>query len=232
MVLEEVPARLYGDACLRVALLTFFGSFVLCLLWAAARPGTVDELLGPGHMDTMRTMYADAPTDRHAADAVIMHGFYIANNVGIALGCFAAGIFLGVGSLVILLFNGVVLGLTFGGMIGGDPQTRGHFLTFVAAHGPWELVGIALAGAAGVRLGLGLVDGSDEPRLDRLRRSATEALPILGVAASLVALAAPIEAWVSPSSLPTPAKIGVGAACAVLLVVYLVVLGRRGRHAS
>ena len=60
-----------------------------------------------------------------------------------------------------------------------------------------------------------------------LMRSARESVPIIAVAAVLVASAAPIEAFVSPSGLPWAAKGVVALVCALLLAFYLVALGRR-----
>ena len=63
-------------------------------------------------VEQMQDMYADHPSDREAGDALFMQGYYINNNVGISLMCFASGIFAGIGSLVLLSFNGI-LGLIF-----------------------------------------------------------------------------------------------------------------------
>jgi uncharacterized membrane protein SpoIIM required for sporulation/uncharacterized RDD family membrane protein YckC len=229
VVLVEVPGRLYGDACLRTAFLAFFGVFLLSAILGAVRPETATAVMGHGFFDSLRDMYADPPSRRSADEAAVMHGFYVHHNVGIALACFASGIFLGVGSLVWLAFNGVVLGLAFGFMVTVDASTREHFFTFVTAHGPFELTGIALSGAAGLRLGLGLVATRGLPRLHGLMQSAREAVPIMAVAAASVAAAAPIEAWVSPSDLPVAAKRAVCLASGAVLAVYLVLLGRRGR---
>ena len=227
LVLIEVPGRLYHDNCLRVALIAFFGVFLVCGLLAAWRPELAAETLGQDHVDDLREMYSHG-FDRDLDEGSLMGGFYIRNNVGIALASFASGIFAGVGSLVWLAFNGIVLGLSFGVMATVDADTRANFFTFVLAHGPFELTGITLAGAAGLRLGLGLLATRGLPWRDGLRRAAVEAVPILGVAAVLVALAAPIEAFVSPSRLPVEAKAAVCILCATLLAVYLVGLGRRG----
>ena len=229
LVLEVIPGRLYGDPCLRAALLAFFGTFCLCIILAALRPGTAEAVMGPGFVDQLRDMYRNHPSGRNAEEAALMHGFYLMHNVGIALACFAAGVFAGVGSLIFLAFNGVVLGLAFGAMLTVDDATRGHFFEFVTAHGPFELTGIALAGAAGLRLGLGIIDTGGLPRLDSLRRAAGRAVPIIAVAAFSVALAAPIEAWVSPSTVPLGLKRAVAVASTLLLIGYLVVLGARAR---
>lgn len=227
LAFEEVPARLRGDWCLRVALAAFFGTFLIGLAIGYAAPATATEYLGQDLVDDMREMYADASHGREADAAGAMSGFYIHNNVGIALACFASGIFLGVGSLVWLAGNGAFLGLVFGIMAGGEEPMRSHFLEFVSAHGPFELFGITLAGAAGLRLGLGLFRTRGLTRGASLRAAARDAAPVLAVAGVLVALAAPIEAFISPSSLPLWSKRAVMLLCAMALVAYIAVLGRR-----
>jgi uncharacterized membrane protein SpoIIM required for sporulation/uncharacterized RDD family membrane protein YckC len=226
-VLVEVPGRLYGDMSLRVALLAFYGTFALCFALSAWQPDLAVKAIGQDGIDSLREMYAHTG-DRQMDEGVLMGGFYINHNVGIALSCFASGMFAGVGSLVWLTFNGIALGCSFGAMTHADSATRQHFFTFVLAHGPFELTGITLAGAAGLRLGLGLVQTRGLVWRDSLRRAASEAVPILGVAATLVACAAPIEAFVSPSTLPAWSKAGIALACVLLLVLWLGVLGRRG----
>ncbi len=226
IVLVEVPGRLHGDGCLRLALLAFFGVFFASALLSAFRPDIALAALGQDRLDDLREMYS-ASSDREVNQGLLMGGFYIHNNVGIALSCFASGIFAGVGSLIWLVFNGIVLGCSFGWMVGADAVTRANFFTFVLAHGPFELTGIALAGAAGLRLGLGLIVSRGLPWRDGLRRAAREAVPILAVAAILVACAAPIEAFLSPSRLPWSVKAAVAVLCAAILVLYVVLLGGR-----
>jgi uncharacterized membrane protein SpoIIM required for sporulation len=230
LALVRVPAMLYGDGCLRVALLSFFGVFLVSGLLGAFRPDLVQAFVGEDQLADLRDMYAKPPHERTDEIATQMGGFYIFHNVGIALACFASGIFAGIGSLVSLLFNGLSLGLIFGYMWTVEDPTRAHFFEFVSAHGPFELTGITLSGAAGLRLGLGLIATRGLPRIESLRLAATQAVPILAVAAVLVAMAAPIEAFVSPSGLPLAAKRALMALCAAALLAYFVGLGRRGRR--
>ncbi len=225
-VFIEVPGRLYGDGCLRVALLSFYGTFLLSALWGALIPEQAVAYMGEDMADNLRDMYAEPPNSRKLEDGTAMYGFYISNNVGITLACFASGIFAGIGSLLWLAANGVFLGFCFGYMTTVDMSTSNHFYEFVTAHGPFELTGIALGGAAGLRLGLGIIRTKGQTRLESLMRSARESVPILTVAAILVASAAPIEAFISPSSLPWAAKGAVSIFCASLILFYLIGLGR------
>ena len=229
-VLVEVPGRLYGDGCLRIALLSFFGTFLLSALLGALMPEQAHAYLGTDMADNLREMYAEPPNHRAVGEGAVAYGFYVSNNVGITLSCFASGIFAGIGSLLWLAANGVFLGFCFGYMATVDAATSNHFFEFVLAHGPFELTGIALGGAAGLRLGLGLVRTRGLPRLESLMASARESVPIIAVAAVLVASAAPIEAFISPSALPLWAKAGVAILCALLLMFYLVGLGHLARR--
>ena len=83
---------------------------------------------------------------------VAMFGVYIWNNIGIDFQIFASGLVLGVGSVFTLLFNGVQ-----GGAVMGHLTNLGFvstFYGFVSGHSSFELMGAALSGAAGLRLGL------------------------------------------------------------------------------
>ena len=78
------------------------------------------------------------------------------NNIRVTLVTLAAGIAFGVGSALVLLFNGIVLGVVGGLAIGsGNGEI---FLTLVAGHGMLELSCIVVAGAAGMRLGWSFVE--------------------------------------------------------------------------
>ena len=105
----------------------------------------------------------------------MMAGFYIQHNASIGLQCFAWGLFFGLGSLYELLSNGIILGTVFGHMA-RSPHAA-NFFTFVTAHGPFELTAIVFSGAAGLRLGYGLIDTQGQTRLASLRREAARALP-------------------------------------------------------
>jgi uncharacterized membrane protein SpoIIM required for sporulation/uncharacterized RDD family membrane protein YckC len=224
-LLIEVPGRLYGDGCLRIALLSFYGTFLLSAIFGAFAPEQAVNYFGQGMADDLREMYAEPPNRRAVDQGALMYGFYISNNVGITLSCFASGIFAGIGSLLWLAANGVFLGFCFGYMSTVDVATSDHFFEFVTAHGPFELTGIALGGAAGLRLGLGLIRTRGLPRLESLMASARESVPIIAVAAILVATAAPIEAFISPSSLPWWGKLSISIFCLLLIVTYLVGFG-------
>ena len=61
--------------------------------------------------------------------------------------------------------------------------------------------------------------------MESIRRASKQSFIMGLVAAVLVAAAAPIEAFVSPSSLPWWVKASVACLCLLVVVLYVVVLG-------
>jgi uncharacterized membrane protein SpoIIM required for sporulation len=180
----------------------------------------------------MDHMYAEPPgaarQDGMQRNDTVMTGFYIQHNAGIGLRCFAWGIFLGLGSLKEMLFEGIVLGTVFGHMAVGPHAS--NFFTFVTAHSSFELSAIVLSGAAGLRMGWGLVDTQGQSRIDSLRREAANALPAVCAGVVLFVLAALVEGYVSASSLPYWAKAAVAVLSAALIIAYLALGGRGADH--
>ena len=95
-------------------------------------------------------------------DRPLMASGIITNNVRVAIACFAGGIFLGVGSLVLLGYNGLSIGAAAGHF--ANRGLLGYLLEFILGHGLLELFAIWVAGAAGVPPGaVGGLTGRPEP---------------------------------------------------------------------
>jgi hypothetical protein len=91
---------------------------------------------------------------------------------------------------------------------------------------------VFVAGGAGRRLGWSWLAPGSRTRGDALAEAGRSAGVIaLGLALAL-AVSGAIEAFVTPSGLPTAARIGIGAAAEAAFVTYVVVLGRRGMRAG
>ncbi len=224
----DLPRRLVGDRALWLAFAIFWGSFGLSLLLALGSRQYAERVVGEGAMAQLQQSFSRPPEGRDASGAGLMAGFYVMHNAGIGLRCFAAGLLLGVGGLFATLFNSVQLGAMFGFML--TVEERSNFLQFVTAHGPFELTAIVFSAGAGMRLGFSLVSTGGLARFDSLRAAAVEATPTIGAAVVLFCLAAMIEGFVSPSSLPYAAKAAVAIISAAMLVFYVVGLGLAGRR--
>jgi len=210
-----------------LCLLLLFGPLVGMAAAVAADPDLVYSVLEPGQVARLEEMYAPgAQEERGSKSDFLMFGVYVYNNIGIAFRTFAMGIFLGVGSIFILVYNGVVIGAVAGHL--GNAGYGGTFYPFVVAHGAFELPAIALAGLAGMRLGLAVLSPGRRSRARALREAARDSVPVVyGTAAMLVA-AAFIEAfWSSSVSLPAPVRYAAGALAWVTVGGYFLLAGRR-----
>ncbi|MCX9154747.1 stage II sporulation protein M [Niveibacterium sp. 24ML] len=214
---------------LLAATLAFVLPYVLTMIAVRAQPDFAYIVLPADQLAQFDTMYgpdADAlGTQRGARDDLTMFGFYIYNNIGLAFKTFAGGLLAGLGSLAALLYNG-----TFMGTIEAHVVNLGHaarFYSFVAGHSSFELTAIVLCGAAGLKLGLALLAPGDHSRSAALRQAARSVIGIVAGAAAMLVIAAAIEGFWSPRTLPLPLKLGVGAFNWVLVIGYLLFAGRR-----
>jgi uncharacterized membrane protein SpoIIM required for sporulation len=147
------------------------------------------------------------------------------NNAWVSLQVIASAVLLGVPIPYILLLNA-----GNAGAIGGLMTAHGKadvFWGLVLPHGLLELTGVFLAAGAGMRLGWTVIDPGPRRRVEVL---AEQGRAVLGVGLGLVVVllvSGLIEAGVTPSGLPTWARVGIGIIAEVLFLTYIVVFGRR-----
>ena len=187
------------------------------------------RILSPDMVEQMEKAYAEGfGKGREAGVNTAMAGFYVYNNVGIAFRCFATGVLFGLGSLFFLVYNGLVIG-----SVAGLVTAAGHgrnLLTFTCTHGAFELTAIVISATAGLVMGYALVDTRGRTRFGSLRAHARDVAYLVMGAALMLLVAAGIEAFWSPSSLPERVKWG-GAVTAYLLVICYLALAGRGEPA-
>lgn len=215
-----------------VAALLFWGPLLAIIAVLQWRPDLVHSLLDPATIAQMEKMY-DPTAERLGRDSGSdwkMFGFYIMNNISIGLRTFASGLLLGIGSLVVLLANGVGIGA-----VAGHLTVSGHggpFWQFVCGHAPLELTAIVLAGGAGLQLGMRVLAPGRMPRIDALAAAGRDgAVLALGVVAMLLG-AAFIEAfWSSQVVIPAPVKYLFSAVGWLAVAAWLLLGGRGGGDA-
>ncbi|WP_096087056.1 stage II sporulation protein M [Agaribacterium haliotis] len=163
--------------------------------------------------------------ERQSDTDFAMFGFYIKNNIGISFQCFAGGILFCIGSIFFLLYNGLFIGAAAGHIAHiGYNET---FFPFVVGHGSFELIAIALAGAAGLKLGWALLSPGQLGRISALRLASKDAITIIYGSTVMLLIAAFIEAfWSSSSSLANEVKYSVGGLLWFLVIYYLATAGR------
>ena len=208
------------------ALLFFVPLFSLGLA-LQSHPDFVYTVLPHEQVLAYQEMYDPAnkkPGSRSAQTDTFMLGHYIWNNIRIGFQTFAGGLLFGCGTVFFLFFNGVMIGASAGHLIQIGYSTT--FLTFVAGHSAFELTGIVLMGAAGLKLGAALLMPGAVSRLDALRANAHAAVPLVYGAGALLAAAAFIEAFWSPLGALPAVKYVVGGVLWALLLVYFSLAGR------
>lgn len=147
------------------------------------------------------------------------------NNAWVAATCLFFGVALGLPVLGALWQNTLNLG------IGGGLMTsagRGDvFLGLILPHGLLELTAVFVAAGTGLKLGWTVIDPGRRSRAAALAEQGRSTVVMaLGLACVLL-VSGMIEAFVTPSSLPTWARIGIGVAAEAAFLAYVFVLGRR-----
>ncbi|MFN7950543.1 MAG: stage II sporulation protein M [bacterium] len=221
-----VPAKLRRDPHLRVAFAVFFGVALLSYALATVSPAWLDLVLDEDSRASLDAMYSNLGEVRSLDESFSMSGFYVRNNMTVALRCFAYGAFFGVGSVAALLSNAITIGAAFGYMLAG--AYRENFLSFVIGHAPFELTAVTFAGAAGLKLGLSLVRTQGWSRAASFRRAALDSVALVTSACVLLLGAALIEAFFSPLPFSIAFKLPMFLVTLTLLVTYVAVLGGRG----
>jgi uncharacterized membrane protein SpoIIM required for sporulation len=144
----------------------------------------------------------------------------IANNVQVTFAAFAFGLTAGIGTLILLLTNGVAIGGVMG--LYTSKGIASLLIKFVAPHGVLELTAICIAGAAGLLLAAALLIPGDRTRKRALVENGRRAIHLIAVSTVLLVIAGTLEGLVSPiPSWSLGAKLAVSGATAVFLVAYL-----------
>ena len=204
------------------AFLMFVVGFIAAY-WIAMEDQGLAEKLAPQHIvETIhdKEMWTDIP----ALQRTFFASFVMTNNIRVAFLAFALGITFMVGTMYILAFNGVHIGV-----IAGLCHVHGLALplwSFVSPHGYIELTTIFIAGGAGLKMGYALVAPGFLTRKQALTDAAKVAVQLIGGCVVLLVIAGIIEGFISPSSLPPFVKIGFGFVSGVLLFCYLLLMGR------
>jgi uncharacterized membrane protein SpoIIM required for sporulation len=195
---------------LLLALALLGGSALVVALWALRDPGAALGVV-PGR-------FREAAEPRTGGlgfgpgESAAFSTEIFTNNIAVTFLAFAAGIALGIGSAIVLVYNGALLG-ALAGVAAGDGW-GGAFVSLVAPHGVLELSCIAVSAAAGMRLGWALVDPGPLRRSTALIAEARLAVAIVLGTAPWLVLAGLVEGFVTPADIgPAPAlAVGLGLA--------------------
>lgn len=195
--------------------------------WVVTSPEAQASLLGDE--ETRRLVevdfanyYSESPPASFAAQVWT-------NNAWIAVQSVLLGVS-GFWPVWVLLQNAVNIGFVGGVMVANGGADV--FFGLIMPHGLLELFAVFTAAAAGLKLFWSWVDPGHRPRLQSL---AQEGRALFTVAVGLVvalAVSGVVEGFVTPSELPTWARIAIGVLALAAWLAYWVVLGRRAVRAA
>ena len=149
-----------------------------------------------------------------AASSMIM-----TNNIRVTIMAVAFGVTAGIGTALVLLTNGLMVG----GLAGVATNVGADLLFWavILPHGVLELTAICIAGGAGLMIGRALWSPGDLPRRDALKVAGVEAVQLLAGVAVLLIIAGLIEGFITPLPLPPLLKLSFAFATTVALALYL-----------
>lgn len=198
---------------------------VLLGWWIGTHPEVQSSIGAPTHLRELtrpggeyETYYSSHPAASFAAQVWT-------NNAQAAAMCLVLGVFLGLPVLWILFQNMLNLGVGFGLM--SSAGRLDTFLGLVLPHGLLELTAVFVAAGTGLRLGWTVVDPGPRTRRTAL---AEEGRAAVGMAIGLTLVlfvSGVIEGFVTPSGLPTWARITIGVTAEAAFLVYVYVVGGR-----
>ncbi|MFJ6214618.1 stage II sporulation protein M [Streptomyces sp. NPDC092296] len=186
-----------------------------------AAPDEIRQMTRPG--GEYETYYSSHPAGSFAAQVWT-------NNAWAAALCLIGGVALGLPVLYALAGNIVNIGIGVGLMASAGRLDL--FLGLLLPHGMLELTAVFVAAGMGLRLGWTVIDPGPRTRATALAEEGRATMGmVIGLAAVLL-VSGVLEAFVTPSGLPTWARIGIGGLAEALFLAYVFLPGRRAHLAG
>lgn len=178
-----------------LAALALFGTALVVGIWAALDPSVAASLVPGDFIDGAAPPVGDRGLA--SSESAAFSSQLFTNNIRVTLMAFVAGLLCVIPGVVIVAYNGAILGAVMG--VAAANGNLGTVLHLIVAHGVLELTCIVVAAGAGMAVGWVIVDPGDRPRRVAVREVARPTiLVVLGTAPFLV-LCGFVEGFVSPA---------------------------------
>ena len=153
------------------------------------------------------------------------------NNIGVTLAATATGVTGGVGTALLIAFNGLQLGTIFASLSSFAMAMK--LFDFVVAHGILELSVILVAGGCGFYIADGIINPGVLTRTRSLQRRAEELIELVVFNGISLVAAGTVEGFVSPyTSIPFFIKLALGLTLgAVYWSILLGIWSKKSRSA-
>jgi uncharacterized membrane protein SpoIIM required for sporulation len=192
------------------------------ILWLLDNPNVEQSLMSPAEVDQL----VDEDFESYYSEYAASHfAFQVwVNNAWVSALCLALGI-LGV-PVVVLLFQNMSNLAIIGSVMHRNDHGQ-HFWGLLLPHGLLELTAVFVAGGVGIRLFWSWVEPGPLTRAQAIAREGRTAGTVaLGLVVVLF-VSGVIEGFVTPSGLPTEARVGIGVVAELAFFAYVFVLGRQ-----
>jgi uncharacterized membrane protein SpoIIM required for sporulation len=210
---------------------TALGSLAVAFIigwWVARSPQVQAALLPKAAVRQLVNHQFQGYYSQYAAPAFAAEVW--TNNAWVAAESLIFGVLLGLPTLLVLFDNAANVGVAGALMIVHGKGVL--FFALILPHGMLELSAVFLAAATGLRLGWTVIDPGPRRRSRALAEEGRAAVTVaLGLVAVLL-ISGVIEAFVTPSHLPSWARITIGVAAEAAFLTYVIVLGRRASAAG
>ncbi len=176
-----------------------------------------------------RALFFERESKPAAANA-LFGSYLFSHNTRVGLLAFASGVLVGLPTLLLQLYNGMMIGTLAALFLPGEQALS--FLAWILPHGIPELTAINLCCAGGLALGRAVAMPGRLRRGEALRRAGPDALALVLASLPLFFAAAWLESFVRESALGTLPRLGVAGLGGALLIGFGLLLGRRPRSRS
>jgi uncharacterized membrane protein SpoIIM required for sporulation len=195
------------------------------MLWLIEHPNVEQTMLSPAEIDQLVNHDFEDYYSTYAASHFALQVWI--NNAWVSALCIAFGI-LGL-PVIYLLYNNIERIAIIGSIMHHHDQGQ-HFWGLLVPHGLLELTVVFVAGGVGLRLFWSWIEPGELTRTQSIAREGRTAGTVsLGLACVLV-VSGVIEAFVTPSGLPTWARVGIGITAELAFFAYVFVVGRQAYH--
>lgn len=195
---RELPLLLYqARKDLLLSFIIFSLAIVIGMLSCHVEPDFLELILGEDYVSMTKENIASGDpmaVYKHKGEVNMFLGITL-NNILVAVYTFMFGVFYAIGTIGILIRNGIMLG-AFQYFFINEGLFRESFLT-VWLHGAFEISSIVIAGAAGITMGKGLVFPGTLSRIRSFQQSARRGLSIMTGTVPLFIIAGFIESFLT-----------------------------------
>jgi uncharacterized membrane protein SpoIIM required for sporulation len=190
------------------AMMIFIFSTMVGFLCISEKSKLIDLVIEPSQQEyyqsTIKNIDPNQPRAGRFGNSFRVSSFIMTNNIKVSFKAFATGFFFGIGTIYVLIINGLLLGglaslYTTGGL-------AAYFWSLILPHGGIELICIFISGGAGLMIGHALINPGRFTRKDRLILEGSKAVKLVFGTIPMLVFAALIEAYITPANISQEAK--------------------------